>query len=140
MSDSFVNPWAITRQAPLSMGFSRQEYWSGLPFLLQGIFPTQGLNACLLHLLHWQVDSLPLVPPKKPPNFSCCCSVTKSCPTLCDPMDCSTSGFLVLHQLPQFAQTHVHRVGDAIQPSQPLSSPSSPPFNLSQQQGLFQKV
>ena len=52
--------WTVARQAPLSMGFSRQEYWSGLHFLLQGIFPTQGLNPCLLHLLQWQVDSLPL--------------------------------------------------------------------------------
>ena len=60
-----------------------------------------------------------------------CCSVTKSCLTLCSPMDCSTPGFPVLHCLPKFAQTHVHRVGDAIQPSHPLSSPS-PAFNLSQ--------
>ena len=50
----------------------------------------------------------------------CCCSVTQSCPTLCDPMDCSTPGFPVLHHLPELAQTHVHRVGDAIQPSHPL--------------------
>ena len=57
--------------------------------------------------------------------------------TLCDPMDCSTSGFLVHHQLPELAQTHVHRVGDAIQPSHPLSSPSPPAFNLCQDQGLF---
>ena len=55
-------------------------------------------------------------------------------------MDCSTPGFPVLHQLPELAQTHVHWVGDAIQPSHPLSSPSSPIFNLSQHQGLFQGV
>ena len=67
-----------------------------------------------------------------------CCSVAQSCPTLCDPMDCSTPGFPVLHHLPELAQTHVHRVGDAIQPSHPLSSPSLPVFNLSQHQGLFQ--
>ena len=48
MSDSFATPWAITHQAPLSIGFSRQEYWSGLPFLLQGIFLTEELNPCLL--------------------------------------------------------------------------------------------
>ena len=54
----------ITCQAPLSMGFPRQEYWSGLPFASPGgIFPTQGSNSCLLRLLHWQVGSLPLVPP-----------------------------------------------------------------------------
>ena len=59
------------------------------------------------------------------------------CPTLCDPMDCSTSGFPVQHQLPKLAQTHVHRVRDAIQPSHPLLSPSPPALNLSQHQGLF---
>ena len=53
-------------------------------------------------------------------------------------MDRSTPGFPVLHQLPELAQTHVHRVGDAIQPSRPLSSPSPPAFDLSQHQGLFQ--
>ena len=67
-------------------------------------------------------------------------SVTQSCPTLCNPMDCSTPGFLVHYQLLEFAQTHVHRVGDGIQPSHPLSSPSSPAFNLSQHQDLFQRV
>ena len=67
-------------------------------------------------------------------------SVTQSCPTLCDPMDCSTPGFPVYHQLPELTQTHVHRVGDAIQPSYLLSSPSPPAFNLSQHQDLFQWV
>ena len=65
-------------------------------------------------------------------------SVTQSCPTLCDPMDCSTPGFPVLHYLPEFTQTHVRRVGNTIQPSHPLSSPSPPALNLSQHQGLFQ--
>ena len=55
-------------------------------------------------------------------------------------MDCSTPGFPVHHQLPELAQTHVHQVGDAIQPSQPLLSPSPPTFNLSQHQALFQRV
>ena len=67
-------------------------------------------------------------------------SVTQSCLTLGDPMDCSTPGLPVHHQLPEFTQTHVHQVGDAIQPSHPLSSPSPPAFNLSQHQGLFQWV
>ena len=67
-------------------------------------------------------------------------SVTQSCPTLCNPMDCSMPGFPVHHQLPEFAQTHVHWVNNAIQPSHPLSSPSPPAFNLSQHQGLFQWV
>ena len=66
------------------------------------------------------------------------CSVTQSCLTLCDPMDYSTPGLLVHHQLLEFTQTHVHWVGDAIQPSHPLSSPSPPTFNLFQHQGLFQ--
>ena len=65
-------------------------------------------------------------------------SVAQLCPTLCNPMDCSTPGFPVHHQLPELAQTHVYRVGDAIQRSHPLLSPSPPAFNLSQDQGLFQ--
>ena len=64
-------------------------------------------------------------------------SVAQSCLTLCDPMDCSTPHFPVHHRLLELTQTHVHRVGDAIQPSHPLSSPSPPAFNLSQHQGLF---
>ena len=67
-------------------------------------------------------------------------SVTQSCPTLCSPMDCSTPGLPVHRQLLEFTQIHVHRVGDAIQPSQPPSSPSPPAFNLSQHQGLFKLV
>ena len=60
-----------------------------------------------------------------------CCSVTQLCLTLCDPMDCSTSGFPILHHLLELAQSHVHWVNDAIQSSHPLSSPSPPAFNLS---------
>ena len=67
-------------------------------------------------------------------------SVTQLCPTLCNPMDCSTPGFPVHHQFPKLAQTHVHQVSDAIQPSHSLLSPSPPAFNLSQHQGLFQGV
>ena len=67
-------------------------------------------------------------------------SVTQSCPTLCDPMNRSTPGLLVHHQLPEFTETHVHRVSDAIQPSQPLSSPSALAPNPSQHQSLFQWV
>ena len=62
-------------------------------------------------------------------------SVAQLCPTLCDPMDCSTPGLSVHHQLPELAQTHVHRVGDA---NQLLLSPSPPALSLSQHQGLFQ--
>ena len=64
-------------------------------------------------------------------------SVAQSCPTICDPMNLSTPGLPVHHQLPEFTQTHVHQVGDAIQPSHPLSSPSPPAPNPSQHQGLF---
>ena len=72
-----------------------------------------------------------------PVQFS---SVAQSCPTLCDPMDCSTPGLPVHHKLPEPTQTHVHRGSDAIQPSHPLSSPSPPAPNPSQHQGLFQWV
>ena len=64
-------------------------------------------------------------------------SVDQSCLTLCEPMDCSMPGFPVRHQLPDFVQTNVHQIGDAIQPSH-LSSPFPPAFNLAQHQGLFQ--
>ena len=67
-------------------------------------------------------------------NFS---SVAQLCPTLCDPMDCSTPGFPVHHQLPELARTHVHEVSDAIQPSHPLPSSSPLVFNLFQHQSLF---
>ena len=72
-----------------------------------------------------------------PPLFS---SVAQSCPTLCDPMDCSITGLPINHQLLELTQTYLHRVGDAIQPSHPLLSPSPPVFNLAQHQGLFQSV
>ena len=71
---------------------------------------------------------------KEPVQFS---SVAQSCPTLCDPMNRSTPGLPVHHQLPEFTHTHVHRVSDAIQPSHPLSSPSPPAPNPSQHQALF---
>ena len=67
-------------------------------------------------------------------------SVAHSCPTLWDPMNCSTPGLPIHHQLPEPTQTHAHWVSDAIQPSHPLSSPSPPALNLSQHQGLFKWV
>ena len=88
----FATPWTVAHQTPLSMGFSKQEYWVTMPSFFLTLYPLQ---------------------------FS---SVTQSCPTLCDPMNCSTPG-LPVHQLLEFTQTHVHRVGDAIQPSHPLLSP-----------------
>ena len=130
-----------------------------LPCPPPGALPDPGIEPPSLSLLHWQASSLPLAPlcsrtlaPQrvKPPthllyvtervNFSSFSSVTQSCPTLCRPMDCSTPAFPVHHQLPELAQTHVHRVGDAIQPPHPLSSPSPPAFNFSQHQDLLQWV
>ena len=74
------------------------------------------------------------------PHSGCCCPVAKSCLTLCNPMDCSIPGFPILHSLPEFAQTHVHWVGDAIQPSHVLSPPSPPALNLSPHQSLLSWV
>ena len=109
----FAIPWTIAHQAPPSMEFSRQEYRSGLPL------PSPwGSLKTLSHSV----------------QFS---SVTESYPTLCNPMNCSSPGLPVYHQLLESTQTHVHRVDDAIQPSHPLSSPSPPALNLSQHHGLF---
>ena len=184
----FAIPWTAAHQAPLSMGFSRQEYWSGLPFpspgdlphpgikprsptlwtdalpsepsgkskqkwkslnhvwlfetlwtiqssgpntgvgslsLLQGIFSTQGLNPGLLHcrqilyqLSHKGSPSAMKLSLNKVALWGtggCCrCSVAKLCPTLCDPMDCSMWGSLVLHYLLELVQSHVHWLNDAI--------------------------
>ena len=88
--------------------------------------------------VHWVSDAIqPSHPKYSTVQFS---SVAQSCPTLCDPMNWSTPGLHVHHKLPEFTQTHAHQVGDAIQPSHPLSSPSPPSPNPSQHQGLFQWV
>ena len=76
--------------------------------------------------------------PLKYTEHLCCCSVTKSCPALCKPMDCRMPDPSVLHCLPEFAQIHVHSVSDTIQSSHPLQSPSPIAFHLSQHQGLIQ--
>ena len=81
-------------------------------------FQPSGHTACPWCM--WGGRALLLFPPVSSVQFS---SVTQSCPTLCDPMNCSMPGLPVHHQLPEFTQTHVHRVSDAIQPSHPLSSP-----------------
>ena len=77
----------------------------GYHFLLQGIFLTQGMNQSILQ---WQVNSLPLSHMGSPNRLHLFSSVTQSCLTLCDPMDCSTPGFPVHHQFPEFTQIHVH--------------------------------
>ena len=191
-----------SHQAPLSLGFSRQEHWSGLPFPSpmhesekwkwsrsvvsdsswpHGLQPTR-----LLHpwdfpgkstgkfpyafstfptsdsWLPWQIPLYPAlfsatIPTWYSPAFSThfslfpvlalavwstlqFSSVAQLCPALCNPMNRSTPGLPVHHQLPEFTQTHIHWVSDAIQLSHPLSSPSPPTPNLSQHQSLFQWV
>ena len=74
----FATLWTVAHQAPQSMGFSRQEYWSGLPCPPPEMFPTQELNPCLLHLLHWQASSLPLAPPGKPSQKAKCVFIFNS--------------------------------------------------------------
>ena len=85
----------------------------------------------LTHICTWLLENF---------LFKFFSSVTQSCPTLCNPVNCSMPGFPVHHQLLELAQTYVHWVSDAIQTSHPLSPPSPPAFNLSQHQGLFQWV
>ena len=92
----------------------------------------------LTHLKHWAVFLLLNFKTSEYIFWMCCCLVAKSCPTLLDPMDCSMPGPPVPHHLPEFAQVYVHWIGDAIQPSHPLSPSSA--FSLSLHQGLFQWV
>ena len=111
--------------------------------LFQELFLTRGSNPRILCLLHCQVGSLPLAPPGKlstAPSVQFSSVQLLSSVWLCDPKDCSIPGLPVHHQLLGLVQTHVHWVGDAIQPSHPLLSPSPPAFNLSQHQGFFQWV
>ena len=104
---------------------------SDLPFAL---YPPPGTQNSVLFLQELPGGAIGIVLASiSSVQFS---SVTHSCPTLCDHMDCSTPGFPVHHQHPELAQTHVHHFGDAIQPSHPLSFPSPPACNLSQHQGL----
>ena len=140
----FLTLWTVACLVLLSIWFSRQDYWSALPCPSPGDLPHSGIKL-----------ASPVSPALtggffttrtiwKPFLHSCCCcccySVYQSCPTLCNPMDCSLPGFSVHHHLPEFAQIHVHWVGDAMQPYHLLSSPSSHAFNLSQHQGLLQWV
>ena len=111
--------WAAARPAHVHTGRPVLPSWSlitDLPFLFSGLAQRECFSLQALS------------------------SVAQLCPTLCDPMACSMPGFPVHHQLPEFIQTHVHRVSDAIQPSHPQSSPSPPAFSLSQHHGLFKSV
>ena len=94
------------------------------------------LNQVQLFATPWTVAHQRDSPPTPKLRLSQFSSVTQSCLTLCDPMDCSTPGLPVHHQFPKFTQSHVHWVGGAIQPSHPLSSPSPPTFILSQHQSF----
>ena len=109
--------WCTGLVAPHHVGFSWTRDQTHVPCIGRWI------------LNHWNTSEIL--------SFS---SVTQSCPALCEPMDYNMPGLPVHHQLLEFTQTHVHRVGDAIQPSHPLSSPSPPTFNPSQQQGVFRWV
>ena len=132
----FGTPQTVANQDPLSMEFSRQEYRSGLSLASPEDLPDPVIKPASPALA---VDSLPLNHLGSPLATSDQIrSVTQSCPTLCDPMNRSTPGLPVHLQLPEFTETHVHQVSDAIQPSHPLSSPSPPAPNSSQHQSLFQ--
>ena len=136
----FGTLWTVAHQAPLFMGILQERIleWVAMPSsrgssqarnqtrvscIVGGFF-----TSCTTREAPQQLISISIS------------SVAQSCPTLCDPMNHSTPGLPVHHQLPEFTQTQVHRVGDAIQPSHPLSSPSLPAPNPSQHQGLFQWV
>ena len=93
----FATLWTVAHQDPLSMEFSRQEYWSGLPFPPPGYLHNSGIHLHLFRLLHWQAASLPLAPPRKPNvcvyAYICMCAkLLQLCLTLCNPMDCSPPG------------------------------------------------
>ena len=119
----------VPHKTPYMLSHSPKENMQSLTlFILRWcsfLWVTLSLWYLLSYILKYQVQ------------FS---SVAQLCPTLCNPMGYSMPGYPVHHQLPKLAQTHVHQVDDAIQPSYPLSSPSPPTFNLSQHQGLFQWV
>ena len=127
--------WIISwlRNKKLSFGetvSSPQNIWYPEPLFSPAVLKGQGIGTQTGELCSSYLCTL-----------KCCsCSVAQLCLSLCNPMDCSTPGFPVLHCLPEFAHTHVHWVGDVIQPSHPLSSPSPPALNLTQHQSLLQWV
>ena len=124
-----MNLWAVAHQASLSMGFFRQEYWGGLPCPPPGDLHNPGIELSSLLSPALEVGGRLFTTNDTWETPDYCCSVAQSCPTLCNPMDCSMPDFPVLHHLLELAQTHV-QVGDAIQQPYPLSSPS-PPTSIS---------
>ena len=125
--------WHCFHCFPIYFPWSAPKYsfWNKLQIKWESIWETSIVHTCkhICVLMHACVEILRDI------QFS---SVAQLCLTLCNPMDCSTPGFPVHHQLPELAQTPVYWVGDAIQPFHPLLSPSLPTFNLSQHQGPFQ--
>ena len=149
-----MTPWTAVFQYPLFSSVSQNL----LKLMsIESVMPSNRLILCRLLLLlpsifpiirvfsnesvlciRWPEDwsfSFSFSPSNESVQFS---SVIQLCPTLYDPIDCRMPGFPVHHQLLELAQTHVHGVGEAIQPSHPLTSPSPPTLNLSHHQGLFQ--
>ena len=118
----------------LTLCIRRPKYWN----FSFSISPSNEYSGFISFRMEWSellAVQGTLKSPLQSVQFS---SVAQSCPTLCDPVNRSTPGLPVHHQLPEFTQNHVHRVSDAIQPSHPLSSPSPPAPNPSQHQSLFQ--
>ena len=122
---------------PSLIGMKAEIVFLLLPALLLPFSSISEEESKVNHPFHLSLDAISHLSFWTSVQFS---SVAQSCPTLCDPMNHSTPGLPVHHQLPEFTQTHVHWVGDAIQPSHPLSSPSPPALNLSQHQDLFKWV
>ena len=147
-----MTSWTTAYQAPPSTGLYRQEYWSGVPLpspmtsldsMLKSTDTTLLIKvylakATVLSVVIYGCESWTVKKAERllaSVQFS---SVTQSCPTLCNPMNCSTPGLPVHHHLLELTQTHVHQARDAIQPSHPRSSPSPPAPNTSQHQSLCQ--
>ena len=132
----FETPWTVTYHAPLFVGFPGKNTGVGSHSLLQESSQPRDWTwvSCIADRCFtiWAIG-------EGQDTHCCivCCSVAKSCPTLCNPTDFTVSHFPVLHRLLEFAQTHVHWAGDDIQPSHSLSPPSLPAFNLSQNKGNF---
>ena len=117
----------------LSTTFTESHRFWVVVFSFSFVFMHISISFLISSIICWLLRSMLF-------SFRQFSSAAQSCPTLCDTMDCSTPGLPIHHQFPEFTQTHVHCVDDAIQLSHPLSSPSPPAFNHSQHQGLFQWV
>ena len=132
-----IGPWPVKSQCWLWLSTHHVDHSTSSIWQNQWELNSNMLNERFLSSTQDILWKLKIPKPLGSVQFS---SVTQSCSTLCNPMNHSTPGLPVHHQLPEFTQTHVHWVSDAIQPSHPLSSPSPPAPNPSQHQGLFQWV